>query len=79
MLTEKTTTLTGWRKATKQERKSKGADVVFTREDSDGMEYTIYACRCYESWEQWGEPRDILADNVDDVEEWRNGLGPEEE
>jgi hypothetical protein len=75
--TFKGTLLTGWRKATKQEQKDRGADVVFTREDGDGREYTIYACRCYESWEQWGERRDILAENVEDVERWRNGLDDE--
>lgn len=68
------TILLGWRKATKAEKKSKGADVVFTREDEDGKEYTIYGCKCYESWEQWGQPGYILSENVDAIEEWRQSL-----
>ena len=48
------------------------AEVVFIRKDESGREYRIYGCKCYESWEQWGAPREILADNCDDIENWRN-------
>ena len=65
------TELIGWRKATKQEAKNHGAEVVFTRAEPDGTEHTIYACTCYESWEQWGAVRSVLSDNVSDVEAWR--------
>ena len=63
--------LIGWRKATKKERKEHSAEVVFTREDERGEQHTIYACCCYESWEQWGAIREILSDNIEDVETWR--------
>ena len=49
------TMLVGWRKATPKEAKEHSAEVVFTREDKKGRQYTIYGCQCYESWEQWGE------------------------
>jgi hypothetical protein len=69
----KQTRLVEWRKATPKERKDKGAEVVFVREDSDGREYTIYGCTCYESWEQWGAYTEILSDNVSAIEAWRSG------
>lgn len=66
----KETTLQRVRKPTPAEAK-RGADVVFER--SGG--HVILACRCYEAWEQWGAPQDVLCDNVDAVEQWRrNGL-----
>ena len=73
-MTQTGTTLIGWRKATKQEAKERGAEVVFTREDADGNKHIIYGCVCYESWEQWGARREILADNVADIEAWRQRL-----
>lgn len=72
------TILTGWRKATKREQGERGAEVVFSREDSRGRKYTIYASRCHESWEQWGAHTEVLRDNMPDVEEWRNRLMEEE-
>lgn len=48
--------------------------VKFTREDDKEKRYTIHACTCYESWQQWGAPKEVLGDNVDDVEEWRRSL-----
>jgi hypothetical protein len=70
-----TTKLTGYRKATARERKAKSADVVFTREDEQGREYTIYGATCYESWEsweQWGAPTEVLSDNVGTMDKWRH-------
>ena len=70
----KQTKLVSVRKPTPAEEK-RGADVAFERIDSNGRTHTILACRCYESWEQWGDIHDILADNVSAVEQWRhNGL-----
>ena len=57
-----------------KEEKERGAEIVFIRKDKSGNEYTILGCTCYESWEQWGESREILGDNVDDIEAWRNEL-----
>lgn len=68
----KQTKLDAIRKPTAAEKK-RGADVVFERSDRDGREHTILACRCYESWEQWGVASEILSDNVDSVERWRHG------
>ena len=48
------------------------AEVEFVRRDEQGREYIIYACRCYESWEQWGAPTKILSENVEAVEIWRS-------
>jgi hypothetical protein len=71
-----TTTLAGLRKPTPKERKDRGAEIVFNREDEQGREYTIYAAKCYESWEQWGASTEVLSDNVPAVERWRHrGLG----
>lgn len=64
--------LTDTRKPTPKEKKD-GAEIVFERE-KDGKEYTILAAKSYESWEQWGAPKDILADNVNTVEKWRKSL-----
>lgn len=44
---------------------------MFVREDEKGRRITIYACRCHESWEQWGAHTDALSDNVPAVEAWR--------
>lgn len=61
------------RKPTRSEKK-RGAEIVFVREDRLGYKYTILACKCYESWEQWGQvAREVLSDNVPTVESWRNG------
>ena len=51
----------------------RGAEVVFERKDSSGREHVILACKCYESWEQWGAVREVLSDNVGAVERWRLG------
>lgn len=64
-----TTKLSTVRPPSRDERK-RGADVVFERKEG-ARRYTIYACRCYESWEQWGAPDEVLADNVRAVELWR--------
>ena len=58
------------RKPNRAEKK-RGAEVVFVRKDGQ-REYTILAATCYESWEQWGAPTEILGDNVDTVERWRH-------
>ncbi len=68
------TTLVAVRKPTAKERREHNAEVVFEREGTDGRTYTIYGARCYESWEQWGERREILGDNVNDIENWRRSL-----
>lgn len=60
------------RRAPNPAEKRRGADIVFERTDTRGTRYVILACRCYESWEQWGAPTEILGDNVDDVEFWRH-------
>lgn len=63
----------GRRKATKDEKEN-GTDVVFMREDEHGNILEIHACKCYESWMQWGQDRDVLSDNVKNVEQWRRRL-----
>ncbi len=68
------TTLITQRKPTAKEHKENDAQVVFEREDEAGQKYTIYGCVCYESWSQWGEREEILGDNVDDIEQWRQSL-----
>ena len=55
-----------------------GADVVFVREDDSGRQYVIYGMVLYESYQQWGEGKEILGDNVDDIQEWRDGLSEED-
>ena len=67
-----TSKLTERRKPDASERK-RGAEIVFVRRDDADREHIILACRCYESWEQWGASRDILSDNVRAVEAWRHG------
>lgn len=54
------------------EEKKRGAEVVFMRSNRQGNAIRILACKCYESWEQWGANTEYLGDNVDDVEKWRN-------
>ena len=57
------------------EEKERGAQIVFIREDSEtGEEYTILGSACYESWEQWGVKREVLGDNVEDIEQWRQNI-----
>ena len=67
----RSTRLISTRKPTPAEKK-RGAEVAFERADEEGREFTILACRCYESWEQWGAAKEILSDNVDAVEHWRH-------
>lgn len=55
-----------------ESQRTKGAEVVFLRRDDIGNLLEILACTCHESWEQWGQTTDVLADNVDDVELWRH-------
>mgnify|MGYP001608598557 CR=1 FL=1 len=50
----------------------RGAEVVFERKEGR-QTHIILACRCYESWEQWGAGTEALADNVNAVERWRRG------
>ena len=58
------------RRPTPTERK-RGAEVVFER-SGGGRRYIILACKCYESWEQFGGvPSEVLSDNVPAVEQWR--------
>lgn len=64
------TKLLGLRKPTKEE-KSKGTEIVFLREDEVGKEIPVYGCKCYESFEQWGAPLEVLQDNCKDIESWR--------
>lgn len=64
------TKLTAVRKPTPAERK-RGAEIVFER-SGGGHKFTILACKCYESWEQFGGvPSEVLSDNVPVVENWR--------
>jgi hypothetical protein len=56
------------------EEKERGAEIVFIREDINGEEYTILGSACYESWEQWGVKREVLGDNVEDIEQWRQNI-----
>lgn len=61
----------GLRKPTREE-KSKGAEVVFLREDQNGNIVTVYGSKCYESFEQWGAPLEVLQDNCKNIESWRS-------
>ena len=67
------------REPTLKEMEENDAEVVFIREDRLGKQYTIYGAVCYESWEQWGASADILSDNVETIEEWREGVDVEED
>ena len=60
----------GSRKPTKEEQK-KGAEVVFLREDTNGKIIEVYGSKCYESFEQWGAPLEVLQDNCKNIEAWR--------
>ena len=66
------TSLKAIRKPT-QEEKNLGAEIVFIRENQNQTEFKIYGAKCYESWEQWGSSKEVLGDNVEDIEQWRNG------
>ena len=65
-----TTTLQAIRRPTRAEQK-RGAEIVFERKEGRRL-HAVLACKCYESWEQWGAPREVLSDNVDAVERWRH-------
>jgi hypothetical protein len=65
-----TTRLVEVRPPTPEEHKEHGGEVVFVRKDRREM-HLIYASRCYEGWQQWGAPVEVLGDNVEDVERWR--------
>lgn len=60
----------GNRKPTKEEQK-KGAEVVFLREDKNGNIIDVYGSKCYESFQQWGAPLEVLQDNCKNIEDWR--------
>lgn len=60
----------GLRKPTKEE-KNKGAEVVFLRKDFNGNVISVYGAKCYESFEQWGAPVEVLSDNCINIESWR--------
>lgn len=62
----------------RRERRDFGASVVFERRSPGrgGERFTIYAAPCYESWQQWGAPKDVLWDNVPAVNAWRRGRLP---
>lgn len=70
---QRMTTLTQIREATLEEQKNEAAEVIFTRKDRLGQVYIIYGSECYESWLQWGAPKEVLGDNVDDIEKWQKG------
>ena len=65
------TTLIETRKPTTEE-KNKGAEIVFIRQDKNGNKHIIYGRRLCESWEQWGAITEILFDNMENIEQWRN-------
>ncbi len=56
-----------------KEEVNRGAEIVFIRENQNKTEFEIYGAKCYESWEQWGSSKEVLGDNVEDIEQWRNG------
>ena len=68
-----TTKLIEIRQPTKEEKEN-GSEVVFVRKDESNREHTIYGCKCYESYQQWGTSTNILGDNVEDIEQWREQL-----
>ncbi|AFU87180.1 hypothetical protein CcrMagneto_gp338 [Caulobacter virus Magneto] len=51
-----------------------GAEVVFVRRDREGRTRLVFAATCYGSYQQWGETRDVLADNVEAVTVWAEGM-----
>ncbi|AFU87527.1 hypothetical protein CcrKarma_gp343 [Caulobacter virus Karma] len=51
-----------------------GAEVVFERRDREGRTRLVFASTCYGSYQQWGETRDVLADNVEAVTLWAEGM-----
>tara|TARA_R100000781_G_scaffold98935_1_gene62518 strand:+ start:1628 stop:1843 length:216 start_codon:yes stop_codon:yes gene_type:complete len=65
----KKTELIEIRRATSREREENNAETIFVRKDRLDNEYTIYSCKVQDSWEQWGVPKEILSDNVDDIEQ----------
>lgn len=65
-----TTKLVSIRRPNLAERK-RGAEVVFERKEGK-IVHAVLACRCYESWEQWGAPTEVLTDNCPAVERWRH-------
>lgn len=62
------------REPSQEEAEKNHAEVVFIRRDENGHEHTIFGGQCYESWEQWNATREILGDNVETIEAWRNNL-----
>lgn len=64
------TRLTGMRLANTAEKQMYGAEVIFTREDKAGAQYTIYAVAVDGSYNQWGAHREVLGDNVPTVTRW---------
>ena len=64
-------TYKGTTEPTRAEAKG-GAEIVFLYKDQYNNIVRVKACKCYESWEQWGAITDILSLNVNRVESWRN-------
>ena len=68
------TLLVGIRRPTISERKNHDLpDAVFIRENiATGKKLKIYAVHGtkYTGWEQWGQNKEILSENVDDIEIW---------
>lgn len=60
----------GLRKPTAGEKK-KGAEVVFLHEGQDSKTINVFGAVCYESWEQWGAPLEVLQNNCQNIEKWR--------
>ncbi len=55
-----------------EQQAANGAEIVFIRRNnSTGKLIEIMGATCHESWEQWGQPREILSENVEDIENWR--------
>ena len=59
----------GLRKPTKAEAK-KNIEVVFIRELQSGELINVYGCKCYDSWQQFGAPLEVLQDNCKNIESW---------
>lgn len=73
----KRTILRQMRKPTEDEALEQECALVFERIDYDGREYTIYADSSTDEhgWFQWGGvPKEVLGDNVDDIERWYHGV-----